>query len=464
MTLPAAPAAPPTFEGLRVAVVGFGIEGRDAARFLRRENVDQLQIVDRRPVAAVEAELSEQGIAAGVSGQDDLCLVDRIDAIVASQGIPRDLPLLCAAARRGVPVYGPIGIFLDRCPAPVVGISGSAGKTTTTTLVGEILRAAGREPLVGGNIGEGLLSRLPELERDSTVVAEISHTQLLRARRSPHCAALLNVTPNHLDQFSWREYMRLKRRLVCRQESSDTAVLPWDEPNAAGTASDTPARKVWFGIDGLPPAGDAAWFDGGNLRVRVDGRTRDILPADELLIPGEHNIRNALAAIALSTRLGVSGAVIAETLRRFRGVAHRLETIAELDGVRYINDSIATAPERTLAGVRAVRGPLVLLLGGRDKKLPLNNLIAALVAEPAGRVRAIVCFGELAPAWSAQLRRAGLDCTGPLDSLGEAVEAARAIARAGDAVLLSPGGTSFDAYPNFQARGGHFRALVEAVR
>lgn len=464
MTLPVAPAAPSTFEGLRVAVVGFGIEGRDAARFLRGEGVEQLEIVDRRPVAAVEAELSEQGIKAGVSGQDDLCVVERIDAIVASQGIPRDLPLLCAAARRGVPVYGPVGIFLDRCPAPVVGISGSAGKTTTTTLVGEILRADGREPVVGGNIGEGLLARLPELERGSTVVAEISHTQLLRARRSPRCAALLNVTPNHLDQFSWREYVRLKRRLVCRQEPSDTAVLPWDEPNAAGTASDTPARKVWFGVDGSPPAGEAAWLDAGNLRARVGGRARDILPADELLIPGEHNIRNALAAIALSACLGVSDAVIAETLRRFRGVAHRLETIAEIDGVRYINDSIATAPERTLAGVRAVGGPLVLLLGGRDKKLPLTNLLAALAAEPGGRLRAIICFGELAPVWSAQLRRAGLDCAGPLESLDEAVEAARAVARDGDAVLLSPGGTSFDAYPNFQARGGHFRALVEAVR
>ncbi len=460
MTLPIAPPAPPTFAGRRVAVLGFGIEGRDAAQFLQHERVDQLHIVDQRPAATITAELAELEIVASVGAQDDLGFADRLDAIVASQGIPRDLPLLCAAARRGVPVYGPMGIFLDRCPAPVIGISGSAGKTTTTTLMGEILRADGREPLVGGNIGAGLLAQLPQLDADSSVVAEISHSQLLRAARSPHCAALLNVTPNHLDQFSWREYVRLKRRLICRQDASDTAILPWDEPNAAGMASATPARKVWFGIDGPPPAEDTAWLDNGTLCVALDGRTRDILPAAELQIPGRHNISNALAAIALSTRLGVPDAVIAETLRRFRGVAHRLETIAEIDEVRYINDSIATAPERTLAGVRAVRGPLVLLLGGRDKKLPLNNLSREL----PGRARAIICFGALAPAWSAQLRRAGLDCTGPLDSLEEAVEAARAAAHAGDAVLLSPGGTSFDAYPNFQARGDHFRALVEAMR
>lgn len=460
MTLPVAPPAPPSFAGRRVAVLGFGIEGRDTAQFLQQENVDQLHIVDQRPAAAIESELAELGITAIAAAQDDLRLVDRLDAIIASQGIPRDLPLLCAAAQRGVPVYGPMGIFLDRCPAPVIGISGSAGKTTTTTLMGEILRADGREPLVGGNIGEGLLAQLPQLGADSTIVAEISHSQLLRAARSPHCAALLNVTPNHLDQFSWREYVRLKRRLICRQDANDTAVLPWDEPNAADLASATPARKIWFGIDGSPPAADAAWLDAGNLRVALDGGTHDILPAAELRIPGEHNIRNALAAIALSAHLGVPDAVVAETLRRFPGVAHRLETIAEIDGVRYINDSIATAPERTLAGVRAVGGPLVLLLGGRDKKLPLNNLIKEL----PGRARAIVCFGALAPAWSAQLHSAGLDCAGPLDSLEEAVQTARALARAGDAVLLSPGGTSFDAYPNFQARGDHFRTLVEAIR
>ena len=460
MTLPQPAPAPASFRGLRAAVVGFGIEGRDAARFLRGEGVERLHIVDRRATDALEAELAELGLEADVSGPDDLRLVERLDAVVASQGIPRDLPLLCAAAERGVPVYGPMGVFLDRCPAPVIGVSGSAGKTTTTTLVGEMLSADGREPLVGGNIGRGLLERLPELDASSTVVAEISHTQLLRAARSPAAAALLNVTPNHLDQFSWDEYTALKRRLVCRQQAEDLAVLPWDEPVASAAALDTPARKMRFGLDGSPPAGDAAWLQDGALRVRIDGCARDLLPVGELRIPGEHNIRNALAAIALCAQLGVPDTAIAETLRRFEGVPHRLETVAEINGVRYINDSIATAPERTLAGVRAIDRPLVLLLGGRDKKLPLDTLITELPE----RARAIVCFGEVAPGWAQQLRRAGLPCERPVDDLAEAVTAARHLAQPGDAVLLSPGGTSFDAYPNFQARGEHFRALVEALR
>ena len=460
MNLPAPLPAPPTFRGLRVAVAGFGIEGRDAARFLRDEAVDRLHIVDQRPPEALRAELAQCGIEAEISAPECLGLLDRLDAIIASQGIPRDLPLLRAAAERSIPVFGPTGVFLDRCPAPLIGISGSAGKTTTTTLVGEILSADGRAPLVGGNIGKGLLSRLPELDHHSTVVAELSHSQLLRAARSPQIAALLNVTPNHLDQFSWQEYVELKRRLVNRQHAEDMAVLPWDEPIAAALAADTPARKLWFGMSAPPPHGDAAWLEGGQLQVRIDGCARGILPADELLIPGDHNIRNALAAIALTASLGVPDATIAETLRRFVGVAHRLETVAEIDGVRYINDSIATAPERTLAGVRAIHAPLLLLLGGRDKHLPLDHLLAEL----PDRARSVLCFGEIAPAWSEQLHRAGLPCDGPHDTLDAAVRAAHEIAQSGDAVLLSPGGTSFDAYPNFQARGDHFRALVEALR
>lgn len=460
MTLPQPAPAPASFRGLRAAVVGFGIEGRDAARFLQNEGVAQLRIVDRRPPDALEAELAELDLNADISEPDDLRLVERLDALVVSQGIPRDLPLLCAAAERGLPVYGPMGVFLDRCPAPLIGISGSAGKTTTTALVGEIMTAAGRKPVVGGNIGRGLLERLPELNAHSTVVAEISHTQLLRTVRSPAIAALLNVTPNHLDRFSWNEYTALKRRLVCRQRAEDIAVLPWDEPVAASASADTPARKVRFGLHGSPPPGDAAWLQDGALRLRIDGCPRDLLPADALRIPGDHNIRNALAAIALTASLGAADASIATALARFTGVPHRLEAVAEIDGVRYINDSIATAPERTLAGVRAIPGPLVLLLGGRDKQLPLDTLLAEL----RGRTRVIVCFGELGPAWRDQLHSAGFECAGPCESLDQAVAAARRLARPDDAVLLSPGGTSFDAYPNFQARGDHFRALVEALR
>ena len=462
MNLPEPTRAPESFRDWRVALVGAGIEGRDAARFLQQEGVAALHIVDRRAADVIAAELAAIDVApTSIDAADQFGVLEHVDAIVASQGIPYDLPLLCAAAERGIPVFGPVGVFLERCPAPVIGISGSAGKTTTTTLVGQMLEADGRAPLVGGNIGRGLLAHLRELDADSTVVAEISHAQLLRTTRSPQIAALLNVTPNHLDQFSWSEYVGLKRRLVSRQAAGDTAVLPWDEPNAAAMAEHTRATKVWFGCDGSPPAdADAAWLEGETLRVRVGGETHEVMAAGELLVPGRHNVRNALAAIAIVAPLGVPIATIAETLRRFEGVAHRLETVATIDGVRYINDSIATAPERTLAGVRAIEQPLVLLLGGRDKKLPLEGLLAELT----DRVRAVICFGEAGATWSAQAQAAALPCVQRYDDLEAAFGAARRFAQAGDAVLLSPGGTSFDAYPNFEARGEHFRRLVEAFK
>lgn len=459
--LPPALSAPPTFRGLRAAVLGFGIEGRDAAVFLQREGVSQLQIIDHRPVEQLEAETAALQLEpTAISSPDDLCLLNNLDVIVASQGIPRGLPLLAAADARTIPVFGPIGVFLDRSPAPVIGISGSAGKTTTTMLLGEMLSADGRDPFVGGNLGRGLLAHLPELKFDSSVLIEISHTQLLRASRSPQLAALLNVTPNHLDAFSWAEYVELKRRLVSQQSTGDHAVFPWDEPNAAAMAAETPARVSWFGDSGAPPAGaDAAWLENGELLQRSGCIEQRVLAASELRIPGAHNVRNALAAVALAAPLGVPLETAANVLSRFEGVAHRLETVGLFGGVRYINDSIATAPERTLAGIRAVGQPLVLLLGGRDKQLPLDRLLAAL----PDRVRAVVCFGELGPAWIGPLQRTGLQCSPPCETLDDAFAAARALARPGDAVLLSPGGASFDAYPNFEARGDHFRALAEAL-
>ena len=383
-----------------------------------------------------------------IDAADQFEVLERVDAIVASQGIPYDLPLLCAAAERGIPVFGPVGVFLERCPALVIGISGSAGKTTTTTMVGRMLEADGRAPLVGGNIGRGLLSHLRELDADSTVVAEISHAQLLRTTRSPQIAALLNVTPNHLDQFSWAEYVELKRRLVSRQAAGDTAVLPWDEPNAAAMAADTRATKVWFGCDGSPPAdADAAWLEGETLRVRVGGEIHEVLAAGELAVPGRHNVRNALAAIAIVAPLGVPIATIAETLRRFEGVAHRLETVATIER-RSLHQRLDCdrAPERTLAGVRAIEQPLVLLLGGRDKKLPLERLLAELTGP---RARRDLLRRGRRDVERSRLRRRRCPACSATTTLRSRSAPPVDFAQAGDAVLLSPGGTSFERVPQF---------------
>ncbi|MXX31857.1 MAG: UDP-N-acetylmuramoyl-L-alanine--D-glutamate ligase [Chloroflexi bacterium] len=440
MSLPQPIEAPASFTGQRVAVVGMGIEGRDAFQFLVREGAEVVT-VDRNPRRAMR-------------DQDDVSLLQGLDALIASQGVPWDSTLLVEAARRGLPVFGPTQVFFERCLSNrVIGITGSAGKTTTTTLVHELLSRAEVDCVLGGNIGRGLLGQLPDIAPDTTVVAELSHTQLLRTTRSPQVAAITNITPNHLDQFDWDDYQALKYRIVEYQTGTDRVVLPFDEPRAAHASRIGSAVNEWFGI-GEPPCRAAAHCDRG----RVFRNGRRLMDADELKIPGQHNLRNALAALAIVGEL-VSDEAAAAVLSTFAGVPHRLELVAELDGVRFVNDSIATTPERTLAGIRAIDGPIVLMLGGRDKRLPLDPLVDEL----RRRVRRAVLFGETGAAWAQWCAEQGVEARHAGDLASAFAETVGA-AQPGDAVLLSPGGTSFDAYPNFEARGQHFRDLVEALR
>ncbi len=437
MTLPVPSEAPTSFNGQRIAVVGLGIEGRDALQFLERERADIIR-VDRNPERADRS-------------QDDLSVLDQVDGVIASQGVHYQLPLLVEADRRGIPVYGPMQVFLERCPAPVIGITGSAGKTTTTTLTHLMLQAAGIPCHLGGNIGRGLLGQLPDISTEGTVVAEISHTQLLRTTRSPERAALLNITRNHLDQFSWAEYQELKHRIVEYQSARDIVVLPFGDPLASAAVCRTEASQRWFGI-GAPstPSCCTVRSDGAHI-FRND---RPVMPVEDILLPGEHNLRNALAALAIVGGL-VPDDVAADVLRTFSGVPHRLELVAEINNVRFINDSIATTPERTLAGLKATDGPLILMLGGRDKQLPLDPLLEELKRQ----VRRVVLFGEAAPEWTAWLSRRGVEATNA-GAFASAFAQATDHAQSGEAVLMSPGGTSFDAYPNFESRGQHFRDLV----
>ena len=437
MTLPRPIEAPDTFSGQTIAVLGMGIEGRDAARFATRDGAHVIT-VDQHPDRADRT-------------QDDLGLLGEVDGIIASQGVPDNIPILADAKRRGLPVYGPLQIFLERCPAPVIGITGSAGKTTTTTLVYEMLSAAGMTCIVGGNIGQGLLGQLPEIGVHTTVVAEISHTQLLRTTRSPHLAAITNITPNHLDHFSWADYQALKLRIVRYQSSRDSVVLPFEDELARSAADLTEASQRWFGL-GRPsvPWYCAVWSDGRDILHNE----QYVMSVDELQIPGEHNLLNALAALAIVADR-VPRDVAAQVLRSFTGVPHRLERVAEVEGVRFINDSIATTPERTLAGLRATTGEIVLMLGGRDKHLPLDPLMAELER----RVSQVVLFGEAASEWNASLSRRGITVV-DAGTFESAFSCAARTAKSGQAVLLSPAGTSFDAYPNFEARGQHFRDLV----
>jgi UDP-N-acetylmuramoylalanine--D-glutamate ligase len=442
----------------RALVVGLGIEGVALTRFLASHGVI-VTVNDVRSTQELTARLVElDGVPfVPAFGGHDPTVLDRADIVYVSQGAPLSMPLIVEARRRDIPIGSIATLLFEMCRGRIVGITGSAGKTTTTSLVDAILEHGGRRHLLAGNIGSWPLEALAEVGPETFVVTEISHTQLQLTVRSPTIACITNVTPNHLDQFSWDEYVDLKRNVVRHQTPRDTAVLNLDNPVTRGFLRDTPAEILWFSLSGDVP-GDGAFLRDGCVIWRRNGHEQAALAVTDIPLRGRHNIENVLAATAVAGACGIPVETVREAVRAFRGVAHRLEVVAIAGGVTYVNDSIATAPERTLAGMRSFNQPLVLLLGGRDKRLPLDDL----AVECAQRCRAVVCFGEAGDLFAAAIRSASTGDT-PIERVGsleEAVVRAGDLAGPGDVVLLSPAGTSFDAYPNFERRGEHFRRLV----
>jgi UDP-N-acetylmuramoylalanine--D-glutamate ligase len=445
------------FTDKRVTVVGLGIEGVDLARYLSRHGafVTVSDSKSRARLAERVGEVDELGVRLALGSNKPRDIAEA-EALFVSQGVPLDLPGVERARERGVPMYSMMGLFMELCAGPIAGITGSSGKTTTTALVGEMFEADERPVFVGGNIGIGLLDHLSSVRAYTWAVLEVSHTQLQLVKRSPHVAAILNITPNHLDRFSWDDYRQLKAGIIRYQTESDIAVLGFDDTECRVLAPEVKGRLLWFSLGaGIP--GDGVSVRDGWAIIRYGRLNERVFRLDALRLRGRHNQANAVAAAAIATACGVSPEAIACAVETFRGVPHRLELVAEVEGVSYYNDSIATTPERALAGIRSFEEPVVLLLGGRDKQLPLEEL----AAEARRRCRAVVLFGESAGKLEVAMRTAG----GPapvrrVEGLAEAVEAAHALAEAGDVVLLSPACTSYDAYESFERRGEHFRSLV----
>ena len=445
-----------------MTVVGLGIEGIDLVRFLAARGA-RVTVSDARPHEALSESLAAiadcaPALSLGANREEDIA---GADYVFVSQGVPPDLPALRAAHRRGVPVASMTRLFLELCPAPVAGITGSSGKTTTTALVGAMLEAAGADCVVGGNIGVGLLGLLDRIEPHTRVVLELSHTQLESVDRSPQLACVTNVTPNHLDRYSWSSYVGLKRRIFEFQRPGDLAIFNADDEVCLGFAEEAPAAVAYTAM-ARPLPGDGVPLEGGVVVRREGGTDMAVLPRAEIALRGEHNVANVLSAVAVASRLGVPDEAAARAVRSFRGVPHRLEPVADVAGVTWVNDSIATTPERSLAGMRSFTEPIVLLLGGRDKHLPFRELAHEAVA----RCRAVVTFGEAGDQYATaviEARDGDTPVVEQVDDVASAVRAAARLARRGDVVLFSPAGTSFDAYPNFERRGEAFRDAVATL-
>lgn len=436
---------PERLDGTRVLLVGYGRAHRALGRRLRADGA-QVFACDQMEEAGARA--AQDGIE-GWFGPGYLRALGEVrpDVAFLTPGMRKDLPEVSAQAAKGTRIASETAYFFARRQRPVLGITGSAGKTTTTTLVGRMLERAGRRAAVCGNIGRPLSEALSDESEIDLYVAELSSFQLQLLDESPEIAAVLNIRPNHLDIHpSFADYVQSKWRIARFQDERGIIVLP---PELLQDAPPLRGRVRSFALRG--PA-DAQVAEGV---LTLDGRP--LLSAADLRLPGRHNLENALAAALLASAAGAGDDAIAQELRSFAGVPHRLELVADVGGVRYVNDSIATAPDRSLAAFDALEGPFIWLAGGYDKRLDYVELVQRVHG-----VRLACLFGPVGEKLQPLLQARGIAADHYPEGFDAAVRAALTQARAGETVLLSPAAASYDEFRNFEERGERFRALVAA--
>ena len=450
--------------GKRVLILGAARQGQALARWLARHGAHVI-LNDLRPLddmRATQASLSDVNVEWEL-GSHPLELLKRVDLLCPSGGIPLTLPIVVEAIQRGIPLSNDTQIFLEAAPCKTIGITGSAGKTTTTTLVGDMARQSlGDKVYVGGNIGDPLINYVDGMKPNDLAILEISSFQLDQMSASTDIAAILNVTPNHLDRHGTMEaYTAAKARLLDFQKKDGTAILGRDDAGSWGLRDRVHGKLLTFSLSPLEEELDGSYLDDGLLALRDSFAYTPLLLREKIQLRGDHNVSNALAAFAIGHAADFPLDAMLTAAEEFRGVPHRLEFVREWNGARWYNNTIATAPERTMAAIRSFDEPIVLLLGGRDKNLPWKDL-ADLVHQ---RVEHVVLFGEAAGIIETALgptsgkTRTQVRCEG----LRDAVSMAARVAEPGSVVLLSPGGTSFDEFTDFAERGERFKTWVQEL-
>ena len=452
------------WEGKHVIIMGLARQGLALIRCLARYGA-HIVVTDLKSRKQLSEELAEiedliEGLYLGVHPAS---MLDGTDAIFLSGGVPADLPFIQEARKREIRVLNDSQLFLEQVSVPVIGITGSAGKSTTTSLTGHILRQFVREKgyrvHVGGNIGNPLIASLEEIKPGDQVVMELSSFQLEIMARSPQTAALLNISPNHLDRHKTMEnYLAAKAQIFAFQELEDWALIGCDDELVRTVKQEITSRLLGFGrsIGDL----DGVSFDDKAFFQHWQGKISTICEVGETPLRGEHNLWNAAAAFALCSTREVPVEVMRSALHSFHGLSHRLEEVARIHGVLWVNDSIATTPERASAALRSFTEPLVILAGGRDKGLPWTPFAAAANIQ----TKEVILFGEAAEIIGNALHEAGCRCKVHIvENLEEAVLTAASSAKPDSVVLLSPGCTSFDAFKDFEERGERFKELVAGL-
>ena len=450
-----------SLRGRTVAVIGIGVSNTPLLRLLLREGiaVTACDRSSREKLGALAGELEAAGAKLQL-GDGYLQNLSQ-DVIFRTPGLRPDVPELEAARAKGSTITSEMEVFFEVCPCPIIAVTGSDGKTTTTTIIAQLLRAAGHTVHVGGNIGHPLLAEAGSIRPTDWAVLELSSFQLMTMTRSPHIAVLTNLAPNHLDVHkSMEEYVWAKENIFRHQQPGDIAVFNLDNAITRELSAHAPGRALYFSRQAEPENG--VFLRGDAVISRRDGRERQIMTTEDIRLPGVHNVENYMAAIAAVDGL-VPDDVIRTFARAFNGVEHRIELVRTWRGVRFYNDSIASSPSRTIAGLRSFKEKVILIAGGYDKHIPFDVLgpevvehvkLLILCGATADKIRAAV---EQAPGY-----RPGHPEILDVTPFQKAVETARDRAVPGDVVTLSPACAAFDQFKNFMERGKTFKAIVNS--
>lgn len=450
------------FEGKKVLVCGMARSGVSAAQCLYELGA-RVTISDSKAeekLAEALQPLEGMDIRRCLGDQAQPADLESYDLAVTSPGIPLQAPILRAVQAAGVPLIGELELGAQVSRAPLYAVTGTNGKTTTTTLIGEIFRNLGKTTYVVGNIGYPFTACALQCGEEDVAVAEVSSFQLETITTfHPHIAVMCNITEDHLNRHgTMEEYIRVKERIFENMGQGDYAVLNLDDPIVRGMAERIPCAPAFFSRRQEVETG--AYLEGEEVVFSLNGHKKRVLRADEIRIPGEHNLENALAATALTMLAGVPAPVVRHTLKTFPGVEHRIETVRTVEGVTYINDSKGTNVDASIRAVRAMKVPTVLLAGGYDKHTDFLPLAREILAS---KIHTVVVLGDTAEQIERALRAVGFESILHAKTFEEAVLLARSCAREGENVLLSPACASFDMFQDYEERGRVFKEIVSRL-
>jgi UDP-N-acetylmuramoylalanine--D-glutamate ligase len=448
------------FSNKNIAVIGLAVSNTPLIRYLAKQGAT-VTVFDKKSATDLQNYINklEDLKLTFCLGEDYLNHLNGFDYIYITPGMKKDLPELQKAREAGAIFSSEMELFLEKCPGKITGITGSSGKTTTTTMIGLMVNSHYPSTFVGGNIGRSLMEQLAQMNVESRIILELSSFQLQTLRHSPQVAMITNITPNHLDMHaSMEEYIDAKSNILRYQHPNDVAILNYDNETTRNLSKLVKGKLYYFSR--LKRLDEGAFLDGQQLLIRLNGQTEILTTRDRLKLLGDHNVENILAASLAGLINGVPLATLTRIVEEFAGVEHRLELVRDFHGVLYYNDSISTTPDRAIAGLLAMTRPAVLIAGGYDKHLPFDSLASVIV----NKCKHLVVLGVTAPQIIQAVKT--IQQSFPITAVAtfeEAVTAAVRLATPGEVVLLSPACASYDMFKNYQERGTLFRKLVNAL-